>query len=323
MTLSSFSPSSTRVRRSVAAVIVNWNTADLLEQCLQSLHDHGDAITEVVVVDNGSTDDSVAMVRERWPDSRLIANAENRGYQAANNQGMRVATADYLLLINADAMLTPGCLTRLLERFDHDGAAAVVGPRLVYGDGRFQRWTAGRLPSLRSVGVYAFFIDRFFPRSGVWIGSDVHDAFQPGWVSSACMLVRRSSVEAIGLMDEQFFAYMDDVDLCARVREIGGHVWYEPAATAVHLMGQSSMRQIGAASPLALGAFVQWFADRRGARAAQLMQAIVAAGFALRAALYGAAGLVRPTWRSAAKGHARNVRLTLRPVDARAAKEAA
>src|SRR3954465_9675036 len=104
---------------------------------------------------------------------------------------------------------------------------------------------------------------------------------------------------------------MDGVDLCARVWERGDTVWYEPAATAVHLMGQSSLRRTGTASPLALGAFVQWFALRHGRAARAAWQPVAAVGFALRAGCYGLASLRRPELRAAARGHARNVRLTI------------
>jgi GT2 family glycosyltransferase len=295
----------------VSAVIVNWNTSDLLEDCLRSLRDHGPAGMEVVVVDNGSTDGSVAMLEQRWPAVHVIVNEENRGYQAANNQGMRAAHGDVLLLVNADATLTPGCLDALLARLAADPRAAAVGPRLVYGDGSFQRWTAGQLPSLRAAASYFFFGDRLFPRSGLWLGRDLDTAFEPGWVSSACMVVRRAALEQIGLMDERFFAYMDDVDLCARARAAGWTVWYEPAATSVHLMGQGTKRQTGAASPLALQSYVRWFGMQRGRLSLALFRALAFTGFGLRAVLYGAASLGRPHRREAARAHWLNARRSI------------
>ncbi len=292
-------------------MIVNWNTCDLLDECLQSLRAFADPRPEIVVVDNGSTDGSVEMLAEHWPDVQVIVNATNRGYQAANNQGMRAARGDALLLINADAMLTAGCLDALLDRLATDPRAAIVGPRLVYGDESFQRWTAGRLPSLAAAASYFFFFDRFRPRSGLWLGRDVDTAFQPGWVSSACMVVRRDALADIGLMDERFFAYMDDVDLCARAGDAGWTVWYEPAATAIHLMGQSTKRRTGEASPLALQSFIRWFGMRRGALSLALFRAMAAVGFSLRAAIYGVASLRDGHQRGAARAHLTNARRSL------------
>jgi GT2 family glycosyltransferase len=296
----------------VSAVIVNWNTRELLDECLSSLRAHGGRAVEIVVVDNGSTDGSVALLHERWPDVRVIANPENRGYQAANNQGMSAATGDLLLLINSDAMLQPGCLDALVARLEHDPQAAIVGPRLVYGDGRFQRWTAGRLPSLASTAASMFAVDRLRPTAGVWLGRDVRDAFTPGWVSSACLVLRRSILADVGFMDERYFAYMDDVDLCARAWDAGYRVWYEPAATATHLMGQSTQRRTGAASPLAVQSFIRWFEQRNGRRRGSLLRAIVAAGFLARAVAHGVKGVTGPDERAAARAHLRGARLTLR-----------
>jgi GT2 family glycosyltransferase len=297
----------------VSAVIVNWNTCDLLDACLRSLRSWADEGIEVVVVDNGSSDGSRELLAQAWPEVRVIANAENRGYQTANNQGMRAATGDVLLLINADAMLTAGCLDGLIERLRRDPEAAVVGPRLVYGDGTFQRWTAGRLPTLRAAVSYFFFIDHVLPRSSLWLGADVREAFAPGWVSSACMVVRRCALDDVGFMDERFFAYMDDVDLCARMGAAGWTVWYEPSVTAVHLMGQSTKRQTGAASPHALSSYVRWYGMHHGRLALSIFRVVAACGFGLRSLLYTLSSGRRPHARAAARAHARNARQVLRP----------
>ena len=301
----------------VSAVIVNWNTEDLLAECLASLREHGSAgrVMEVVVVDNASTDGSAEMVAREWPGVRLVVNEQNVGYQRANNQGIRASRGEYLLLINADAFLTAGCLDGMLARMRADSTAAVVGPRLEYGDGSWQRWTAGREPSLRAAAAYFWFLERLprGGRSGVYLGRDEREAFRCDWVSSACMLVRRAVLDEIGLMDETYFAYMDDVDLCRRARGAGWSVWYEPGAEVVHLMGQSSKRQTGATSPLALRTFNRYFGQHRGRRALTALKAIEATGFAARAAMYGAAGMIRrdATSRSAARAHWRNLRLSL------------
>lgn len=297
----------------VSVVIVSWNTADLLDACLASVHDlvPPGTSTEVIVVDNGSTDGSPGLVADRWPGVHLIANPDNRGYQAANNQGMRAASGSVLLLINADAMLQRGCLAGLLRRLATDERCAIVGPRLVYGDGSFQRWTAGRLPTLASVASSFLFVDRLLPRSGVWIGRDLRRPAVVGWVSSACMAVRRSALEDIGLMDERFFAYMDDVDLCARAADAGWRVRYEPEAVATHLMGQSTKRQTGRSSPLAVSTFLRYVELHRGRRVAACTRAVAAVGFALRAVVHGGLGLRSAERRATAAAHGRSARICL------------
>lgn len=301
----------------VSAVIVNWNTAELLERCLTSLDAHGEGlIGEIVVVDNASTDDSVDRVRRHWPNVHVIVTPENLGYQRANNLGMAAATSEHLLLVNSDAFLTPGALAGLLAAFDADPGVGVVGPRLEYADGAFQRWTAGREPTLSASMVWGLGLDRILPRRGVYLGRDVPDAFRPDWVSSACLLVRRSVYETVGPMDEAFFAYMDDVDYCRRVRAAGWSVQYEPSARVVHLMGASSGRVDGAAvSPLAIRTFQRYVRHQHG-RATELgVRSAQALGFGGRAAAYGAAAIAvrarRAVYRRAALAHVRHVRIAL------------
>lgn len=313
-------PAGSLTAADVTAVIVNWNTADLLDESLRSLRDHGGtdaADMEIVVVDNGSTDDSLRVLADRWPDVTVIPNAENVGFCRANNQAIEVTERPYLLLINADAMLTPGCLPALLDRMAMDPRTGVVAPRLVYGDGRFQRWTAGRAPSLGSVANYLFLTDRLSARvpafTGTYLGYDTTHAFQPDWVSSACMLVRRAMFDDVGPMSDQIFVYMDDVELCQRATDGGWQVWYEPAATCVHLMGQSTKRQTGAASPEAMRAFNRYFERRHGRRRTTALRTLQVGGFGLRVAAYGVLGAATrdDERRAAARAHLNHLKLSI------------
>jgi GT2 family glycosyltransferase len=279
----------------VSIIIVSWNTSDLLSECLMSLP--RDGTTEVIVVDNGSRDGTLAMLRE-WPQVQVIANAENEGFTRANNMAIRRSRGEFLLLINSDARLSPGCLDRMLAQLAADPHAGAVGPRLVYPDGTWQRWTAGRAPSLRAATNYYLFLERLFPgrrwSRGLFLGQDVRAPFQPDWVCSACMLLRRSALDQVGLLNERYFVYMDDIDLCQRLRDAGWHVWYYPDAEAVHIAGQSTKRQTGQVSREALRSFNRYFAHHHGRGAETVVRAVEAAGFALRALAYLAASQV---WR--------------------------
>lgn len=307
----------------VTAVVVSWNTADLLEDCLRSIDVHGSEASSIrtIVVDNASDDGSVDRVRERWPAVDLVANRDNVGFCRANNQAIARTSSPWLLLINADAQLTAGALDAMLQRGRRDLRAGVVAPRLVYGDGRFQRWTAGAAPTLRTVGTYLAGLDRFSRRlpvlTGTYLGHDADEAFEPEWVSSACMLVRRAALDDVGPLDERIFVYMDDVELCQRLRDGGWNVWYEPAATVVHLMGQSTVRRTGKASPEALRAFNRYFAIRHGRRQLQLLRAMQVAGFGARAAAYAGISVLRRGGhhRSAAAAHLTHLRLCLEPME--------
>ena len=299
----------------LAAIIVNWNTVELLDECIGSIEEHAgkNLRAEIVVVDNASSDGSVEHLLARWPRVRVIANTENVGFCRANNQAIRETEAPRLLLINTDARLTAGCLETMLRRLDDDPLAAVVGPRLVYADGTFQRWTAGQCPSLRSCGSYLLGLDRLarhYPGlSGLYLRDDTSRSFRPGWVTSAVMLLRREALDEVGLLDESIFVYMDDVDLCQRAAEAGWHVWYAADATAVHFMGASSRRQTGTVSPEALRALNRWFEARYGARQAGALRALETVGFGARATAYAAGWLVRGDDESRHRAQAHWVRM--------------
>jgi len=280
--------------RSVTTIIVNWKTPALSIEAARSVlatTPEGTA-QRVLVVDNASDDNSLDALAACDLPIEVVANDVNRGFAAANNQGCSLAESDYVLLLNSDARLEPGALEALLARMDRSPGAGAVGSRLVYGDGRFQRWTAGREPALAPAAVYLLGLDRLggLATSGLYLGRDVTQAFRPDWVSAACMLCRRAALFEVGLMDERYF-YMEDVDLCRRLRSAGYEIWYEPSAVAVHLMG-SSTQQIGRrADPVAVQSFNRYFAERHSAAASAALRCIEALGFGARSAAHGLAAL--------------------------------
>jgi GT2 family glycosyltransferase len=308
----------------LTVIVVNWNTVDLLDDCLQSILDHGPKgqRSEIVVVDNASSDGSLEHLEANWPSVRVIANDVNVGFCRANNQAIRVTDSPFLLLVNTDARLTAGCVDAMLGYLHRDRHAAVVGPRLVYGDGSFQRWTAGQSLSLRSCATYLLGLDRLAarcpPLSGMYLPYDTDQSFKPGWVSSAVMLVRRQALDEVGLLDESIFVYMDDVDLCQRATDRGWNVWYAADTTAVHFMGASTKRQTGKASPEALRALNQWYERRHGRQSARALRALEAAGFGARAVLYTIKGLLSSddAVRSGGRVQWNRVKLCLEPADA-------
>lgn len=301
----------------VTAIVVAWRTRDLVDQCLRSLAECAPGVP-AVVVDNGSGDGTADMVRRDWPGVQVIANEVNLGYTRANNQGMELASTEHLLLLNADSMMTPGCLEALVRRMDADPRAGIVAPRLQYSDGRWQRWTAGAAPSVLSSAAYFLFFERLLPRRlgqrSVYLQRDVREAFQPDWVCAAGVLVRRSAMADIGGFDERIFAYMDDVDLCRRARQAGWNIWYEPAAQGVHLMGQSSLGEPGGVSPLALTSFNRYVAEHCGAAAAVAVRACEVVGFSARAAVYAGRAVVarHESWHGRkARAHLTHLKLSM------------
>ncbi len=302
----------------ISSVVVNWNTVDLLDRCLTALSEHAATgwDSEVIVVDNASTDGSADLVRRTWPRATLIENATNLGYQRANNQALEVATGSLVLLVNADAIVGQGALDAMVRRLQRSERVGAVGPRLVYGDGSWQRWTAGRAPDLASTASFYLFGERLrrsWAERSVFMAADVETAFRPDWVSSACMLVRREALDSAGHLDERYFCYMDDVDLCQRLRDQGWEIWYEPAAEVVHLMGQSTKRSTGGSSPAAIKNYNDYVTRQHGRLAGAAARLVEAAGFSARAATYGALAVTRGqgAYARAARQHLRNARVSL------------
>lgn len=239
----------------LSIIIVNWNTRDLLATCLDSIErslfsgDGGGAglETEIIVVDNGSTDGSAEMLRRDYPGVRRIENRENIGFARANNQGLAASRGRYLLLLNTDAFLRGPALAQLVRFMDEHPDAGIIGPRLYFGDGTLQR-SCYAFPTLATEFYGAIGLDRLFPRSRLfgryrlsyW---DMRDVCEVDVVMGACLMARREVFEQIGGLDERFFMYSEEVDWCYRARQAGWRIYYVPQAEATHLWGGTSRTQ--------------------------------------------------------------------------------
>lgn len=225
----------------LSIIIVSYNTRTHLEQCLASLHQPSPrTVHEIVVVDNGSTDGSADAAR-RFMGVRVVEAGENLGFSTANNRGIRASRGTNLLLLNSDTIVPPGAIDTLVEVLSSHPEATVVGPRLVDGQGRAElsfgpmmgplsEWRQGRLMRRLAAGDAAT-VARVegWTRQMQW----------PDWVSGACLLVRRADAEAVGLLDERYFMYTEDVDFCAAIRARGGRVLFTPTPEIIHLGGRS------------------------------------------------------------------------------------
>lgn len=230
----------------LSIVIPSWNTRELLRVCLEKLAAAEKPPAEVIVVENGSADGSAAMVRERFPDVRLIENSENQGFAKGCNQGMRAAVGRYVLLLNTDTEVAPDALARLyrfLEEHPEYGAAA---PRLVHANGSTQR-TVMAFPGLWTPLFFATPLERWFPRSPElrryflkgWDQEDERDVEQP---PAACLLLRRQVLDEIGLFDEELWLFFNDVDLSLRMARAGWKTRYLAGAVVVHHVGASTSK---------------------------------------------------------------------------------
>jgi N-acetylglucosaminyl-diphospho-decaprenol L-rhamnosyltransferase len=219
--------------RDVSAVVVTYNALPWIEQSLESVR-----AVETVVVDNGSTDGTVDIVRELFPDMAVIEQ-DNSGLAAGWNAGMAAASGRYFLILNADAWMTEGSLARLVEFADSRPDAAVIGPRLSNPDGTLQRSVRG-VPTLWRLATEYFFLRKLAPRSRLlnafYAGGFGHDEVRDvEVVMGACMLVRRAAVEQVGPLDEAFFLFSEETDWCRRFTEAGWKVVFFPGAECVHV----------------------------------------------------------------------------------------
>ena len=228
---------------SIGAVVVNYNAGSALCDCVASLEAAG--VGEIVVVDNASVDDSMKLLASYSTGARPISSVGNLGYGAGANLGARATAAEYLLVCNPDLVAGPEAVRRLATVLDDSPKVALVGPMLrersgdVYPSGR-------EFPSMAEAVGHGFV--GLFWGGNPWtlryrqIGQEQHRARDADWVSGAFFLVRREAFQEIGGFDERYFMYVEDVDLCWRLRQAGWTVRYEPGAEVVHQQGLSTSR---------------------------------------------------------------------------------
>ncbi len=216
----------------LSIVIVSYNARADLERCLESLVRARPSVDhEILVVDNASPDDTVQAVRTRWTGVRLIEAGSNAGFAKANNIGIRQSFGELVLLLNPDTSAPPGAIDALVGVLDRRPDVAVAGPRLVDESGRAELSFGGMISPLGEV--------RQKLRARGNVERLTSREREVDWVSGACLLVRRQDAEAVGLLDERFFMYTEDVDFCAAVRARGRRVLFTPEAQIVHLRGRS------------------------------------------------------------------------------------
>lgn len=280
----------------LSIIVVSWNTKELLRACLRSLENAPARFaTELLVIDNGSTDGSPEAVLGEFPHVRLLRNGANLGFAAANNQGIRASSGHYVLLLNSDTLVREqGIFDEWVGFMDEHPEVAVSGCRLTWPDGSHQVGDAGHRPSLGTVFIHAFFLSRLAPwrlRGLFAVGVGPGPPREVDWVSGAALLARRSALDVAGLLDERFFMYAEDVEWCCRMRSLEYEVAYLPGLSIVHLQG-------GSAAP-GRGVGLRWlqslqrlYVSYHPREPRLLFQVVLAAGFLLRAGLYTVPGFV-------------------------------
>ena len=232
----------------LAVIIVNYNVKHFLEQCLISAIDAAKQLTcEIYVVDNNSVDGSVEMVSKRFPSVKLIANKDNVGFSKANNQAMRLTNAEYVLLLNPDTVVEHDTLSKVVEFMDNHPDAGGLGVKMIDGKGKFLPESKRGLPT-PSVAFHKIFgLSNLFPKSKTFskyhLGYlDNDKTHEIEILSGAFMLMRKAALDKVGLLDEDFFMYGEDIDLSYRIILGGYKNYYFPETTIIHYKGESTKK---------------------------------------------------------------------------------
>ncbi len=265
----------------VSVVVVTFNALPWVERCLESVRGH-----ETIVVDHGSTDGTLELVRERFPEARVIEQ-ENRGMGGGNNTGMRAAQGRYALLLNSDAWVVGDALERLVAYADANPDVALAGPRLRNPDGSLQRSVRG-FPTLWRLATEYLFLRKLAPRSralNAFYGGDFrHDSTREvESLQGAALLVRREAADAVGLFDEDFFMFSEETDWTYRFRKAGWKVVFVADAEVVHVGGASHSGRLYVEN---LRGILRFLAKHRGPREAERARRLLLAALRMRALLF-------------------------------------
>lgn len=239
------------MKTDLSIIIISYKVKNQLLDCLQSVYKHCQGFNfEVIVVDNASNDGTVELIRKEFPQVRLIVNTQNLGFAKANNQGIQKSQGEYLVLLNPDTKLPQNTFQKMMDLLKENQKIGLVGPTLQNSNDTLQS-SIGEFPTLTSLTFQAVYLDRIWPfytfLPAVFYSLQ-HPIYQKSasvsWLSGACLMFRRNLIEKIGLLDENFFMYYEDVDFCYRARKIGQECYYLKDAQIYHFQGASTVKGI-------------------------------------------------------------------------------
>ncbi len=289
----------------LSVIVVTWNSRRDMETCLSSLPQSVQRHTyEVLLVDNASADDTLALSRRLMPSVRVLQNDTNIGFAAANNQGIAVAAGRYVCLLNPDTVLREHALDTLAEFLDAHPAVRACGPGMLNRDGTPQR-TGVRFPSLWNLLAETLYLDRVFPSTRLFGGHRelYEDPSRPravDYVQGSCLMVRREVLETVGALDEGFFMYFEETDWCYRIRAAGGEVWIVPSAGVIHFGGDTAGHYDEHRLVLYHRSLLRFFDKHYTVSARIAVRALVFVRSLVRIVSWCIIGLFRPGLRSAA-----------------------
>ena len=301
----------------VSIVIVSWNVRKDLNLCLRSIFSNPpEGEVEILVVDNHSSDDTVGYISREFPHVRLICNSENLGFAAANNVGIKEAKGKYLFLLNPDTEVFPGSIDKLLNFLENHPDIGICGAKLLNKDGSVQASVRG-FPTFRAA-LYSYTILRYLrlfrKQYKQWISKD-QDSTRPRSVEQlmgAAVLIPREIIEKVGLFDESFFMYYEEVDLCYRIQKAGYKIFYFPESVIMHRGGSSSGQVPDKVHYMRLCSLLHFFRKYRNSVACFLFSVFLKAGLLIKywldiawCALLVVLGLITLDNRRVTKNHRR------------------
>ncbi|MDT8302795.1 MAG: glycosyltransferase family 2 protein [Sedimentisphaerales bacterium] len=282
----------------LSILIVSWNVREDLFRCVRSIEKNEPSCTfEVIIVDNASTDETVDMIKKCFSQIKLITNHENRGFAVANNQAIEKSQGEYVLLLNPDTIVHPKSLDILVRFMDINKDIGACGPKLLNADGSNQD-SVRCFPSFRGAlhRHTAFkFLGIFKGQYRKWVMYDYNHDTQKDvdQVMGAALMVRRSVIEQVGVMDERFFMYYEEVDLCYRIKQTGWRIVYIPEAVITHLGGSSSAQIPVSKRIMVMTSLLKFFRKHRGIFATRLFSCVFKPAVILRDLIDIAAGTIK------------------------------
>lgn len=269
-------------------MIVNWNTCAELEACLRSICEENAIRLETIVIDNASPDDSAEMVRREFPQIQLIENKANLGFAKAANQGIKSSQGRYVLLLNPDSEVQTGALSAIVHFGDQNPKVGIFGPKILYPDGSLQYSCRG-FPTVAAGFFRNTILTKYFPHNSyifdyLMLGWDHCEPRDVDWVSGAALVARRELLEDIGMLDERFYMYCEDVDLARRSHDKNWRVTYFPGAVIVHACGKGSSKNPNRMIIEHQKSIFRYFRKHHGGSPSTWL--LVPVGLAMRASFY-------------------------------------
>ena len=230
----------------LSIIIVSYNSVKYIDDCINSIikyHEPKKNKSEIIVVDNASTDGSVDLVKNKYTDVKLILNKSNLGFSAANNIGIKLSQSEYVLLCNSDCEIFKDSINNLISFMDKHQSVGISGPKIINSDGTIQL-SCRRFPSFFDAGMHSI-LEYIIPGNRFTRKYKLADVnrkkpFEVDWVSGSFMIIRRKAMLDTGLLDEKYFMYVEDIDLCYQMWKKGWQVYYNPYSRVLHHVGGST-----------------------------------------------------------------------------------